>query len=66
MEKRGAAIVICERDCTAQKVYDTVNDMVNDPEGIAAMSASLRSVAVLDCAERICDMIEAFAAGKRS
>jgi hypothetical protein len=30
------------------------------------MSANLRGMAVLDCAERICDMIEDLAAGKQA
>ena len=66
LEKRGAAIVICERDCTVQKLYDTVKDLVEDREHLTSMSASLRDMAVLDCAERICGMIETLAARKRA
>ena len=66
LEKRGAAIVICESDCTARGVYDTVRRLLADREECSRMSANLRSMAVLDSAEQICDRIEALAAGKQA
>ena len=66
MEKRGAAIVILEDRCDAQSVFDLLTQLLADRQRLSDMSANLRGMAVLDCAERICDMIEDLAAGKQA
>ena len=66
LEKRGAAIVVCEPDCTAQGIYSALTEMLHDRQRCADMSVALRNMAVLDCAERMCDMIEDLAAGYRA
>ena len=65
LEKSGAAIVVCEPDCTAQGMYDTLKALLGDRQRCTDMSVALRNMAVLDCAERMCDMIEDLAAGYR-
>ena len=64
LEKRGAAVVICEPDCSDRVLYDTLSALLADTERCSRMSGALRSMAVLDCAERICNMIEEFTAEK--
>jgi UDP-N-acetylglucosamine--N-acetylmuramyl-(pentapeptide) pyrophosphoryl-undecaprenol N-acetylglucosamine transferase len=66
LEKRGAAILVLEPECTAQGIYTTLTDLLSDRQRCSQMSMNLRSMAVLDCAERICDMIDSLAAGKQA
>ncbi len=61
LESRGAAIVLLERECTPEKLYATVKALLADEDRCKEMSRALRSVVVLDAAERICDMIEELA-----
>ncbi len=58
LEQRGAAIVLLEEDCTPQKLYDAVSQLLADTGRCKEMSAALRSMVVLDAAERICDIME--------
>jgi UDP-N-acetylglucosamine--N-acetylmuramyl-(pentapeptide) pyrophosphoryl-undecaprenol N-acetylglucosamine transferase len=57
-EKRGAAIVICEPDCTGEVMFRTLTELLADDQRCSDMSVALRNMAVLDCAEQICDKIE--------
>lgn len=58
LEGRGAAIVMPESQCTARKIYDTIVELLKDSDRRGRMSAALRSMAVLDSAEQICDIVE--------
>ena len=58
LESRGAAVVLTEQECTAEKLYETVEALVRSPERCRQMSVALRNMVVLDSADRICDMIE--------
>lgn len=58
LEERGAAVLMPESECTAQKMYSTIMELLSNPERCSRMSASLRGMAVLDSAEKICDIIE--------
>jgi UDP-N-acetylglucosamine--N-acetylmuramyl-(pentapeptide) pyrophosphoryl-undecaprenol N-acetylglucosamine transferase len=55
---RGGAILLPEGENMGQKLYDTVTELLNDPERRSAMSAALRKAVVLDCAQLMCGMIE--------
>lgn len=57
LERRGAAIVVKEADCTGKSLYETAKLLVNDPERCAKMRSALRSLAVVDSAGRICDTV---------
>ena len=57
LERRGAAIVVKEADCTGKGLYETAKSLVNDPERCAKMRSALRSLAVVDSAGRICDTV---------
>jgi UDP-N-acetylglucosamine:LPS N-acetylglucosamine transferase len=41
-----------------QKLYDTVTQLLADADRQNRMSAALKSMVVLDSAERICDIIQ--------
>lgn len=58
LEGRGAAILMPESECTAQKMYDTITELLNDQSRRQQMSKALRSVAVVDSAEKICDIVQ--------
>lgn len=59
LESRGAAVLMPESECTAQKMYDTIMVLLNDQSRRQQMSQALRSMAVFDSAEKICDIVEA-------
>ena len=58
LAQRGGAIMLPEQENMGQKIYDTVTELLADPERLSQMSVTLRQSVVLDSAERICDMIE--------
>lgn len=58
LEARQGAVVILEKDCTPQKLYDTIMELLNDPERREQMGRNLREMVRLDSTERICDIIE--------
>ncbi len=58
LEQSGGAVVILEKDCTAQKVYAEVSAIVNDPNRCSKMQKALHSVVVPDSAERVCSIME--------
>ena len=58
IEARGGAVVVLEKDCTAQLLYDTVAQILSDKARYDAMSTALKGAVVLDSAQRICDIIE--------
>ncbi len=59
LEKRGAAVVLLEEDCTPQVLYDTVKTLLADHDRRKEMSKALRSMVVPDAAEKICDILQA-------
>ena len=59
--QRGGAVVMLEKDCTAQAVYDTVKNILSDPQRMDAMREALLASCVLDSAERICAIVEELA-----
>jgi len=59
---RGGAVLLLEKDCTAQRLYEEVKAILADQQRQRQMSAALRSACVLDSAERICDIIQELAA----
>ncbi|MDR2687698.1 MAG: undecaprenyldiphospho-muramoylpentapeptide beta-N-acetylglucosaminyltransferase [Oscillospiraceae bacterium] len=50
---RGAAIVIEEKDLTAQLLAKTVKELLNDPARLQAMGETSKAMAVTDANERI-------------
>jgi UDP-N-acetylglucosamine--N-acetylmuramyl-(pentapeptide) pyrophosphoryl-undecaprenol N-acetylglucosamine transferase len=58
LAQRGGAVMLPEQENMGQKIYDTVTELLADPERLAQMSVTLRQTVVLDSAERICDLIQ--------
>lgn len=59
LEARGGAVVIVEKECTAEKVYAQVKELLADDPRRAQMGRTLRELVRLDSTERICDIAEA-------
>ena len=57
LSDNGAAMLILEKDCTAQALMDAITSMLGDKEGQEKMTAALQRLCVPDSAERLCDVI---------
>jgi UDP-N-acetylglucosamine--N-acetylmuramyl-(pentapeptide) pyrophosphoryl-undecaprenol N-acetylglucosamine transferase len=55
---RGGAVLLLEKDCTAQTLYDTVKALLADQKRRDTMSIVLRHDVILDSAERICNILD--------
>ena len=55
---RGGAILLLEKDCTAQTLYLQIKSLLKDTASRDAMVAALQQNVILDSAERICDILE--------
>ena len=57
MESRGGCVLLLERECTAQRLYEEVNALLNDSARRSAMRRALMESSMPDSADRICDII---------
>ena len=64
MESQGGAVVILEKDCTAAHVYDTIQEILSDPQRAKQMRGALQGMTVPDSAEQICKIMEELIAKK--
>lgn len=58
LEARKGAVVLLEKDCTAQALYSQIQSLLADPQRRAKMGRNLHEMVTLDSTERICDIIE--------
>ena len=58
LEQGGGAVVVLEKDCSAEKMYALLKQLLSDEEKLAQMSHNLRKMVRLDSTERICDIAE--------
>ena len=58
LEVQGGAVVVLEKDCTAQRLFDEIIALTEDKARYAAMEKALYSMAVPDSAERLCAVME--------
>ena len=64
MVERGAAVMIKQDDCTAQRLMQEVERLLTDTQAYNDMRKSLQEMAIPDCAERMCRIMEDLAKGK--
>ena len=64
LEKRGAAVVVREKDCDGDSLYETARALLSDPERLREMRLAARRLAAVDAAEQILQVIRELAAGK--
>jgi UDP-N-acetylglucosamine--N-acetylmuramyl-(pentapeptide) pyrophosphoryl-undecaprenol N-acetylglucosamine transferase len=58
LERAGAAVVITERELTAERLAGTITAMVADPERTRRMGSSARALARPEATKSIVDLIE--------
>ena len=58
MEKPGGAVVVLEKECTAQRIFEEIKAIVEDSGRSDAMAKALHSMVVPDSAERVCGIME--------
>ena len=58
MSDKDGAVLILEKDCTAQKLMDEITGILNNKERSSAMRKALLEMSVPDCAERLCAIME--------
>lgn len=63
LERGGGAVVVLEKDCTAQKIYDEIKAITGDKARQAQMEKALFQMVVPDSAERVCAVMEQIAKG---
>jgi UDP-N-acetylglucosamine--N-acetylmuramyl-(pentapeptide) pyrophosphoryl-undecaprenol N-acetylglucosamine transferase len=61
LEAGGGAVVLLESECTADRVYQQIKDMLGDSRKCEEMSKNLRNMAVSDSTDRICRIAEKLA-----
>ena len=58
LSDNGGAVLVLEKECTPEGIYQTVKELLEDREKAESMASALRSMAVPDSAEKICAVIE--------
>ena len=58
LEEKGAAVVVLERDCTAEGILKAVDRLLQDKKQYSTMSKALQTMSVPDSAERLCRIME--------
>ena len=58
LEAGGGAVVVLEKECTPEKMYALVKELLGDEGRRAEMSRKLHEMVRLDSTERICDIVE--------
>ena len=58
---RGAAVMVLQKDCTAQRLMEEINGLLGDRERYSNMCKALQEMAIPDCAERVCRIMEQLA-----
>ena len=60
----GAAVLVLEKDCTAQKLMEEIQNLLHDKARSSTMTKALQKMAVPDSAQKVCDIMEALARSK--
>ena len=61
LESAGGALVVLEKDCTPERLYQQVRALMADANRRSQMGQALRGLVKTDSAERICDIAEELA-----
>ena len=57
LQAAGGAIMILEKDCTGESLYETVSSLLDDKNKLTEMSGAMKSLSVNDAAENIVKML---------
>ena len=58
LSDRGAAVLVLEKDCTAEKMYEEITALLADPSRREEMKHTLQEMVRIDSTERICNIVE--------
>ena len=58
LEEGGGAVVVLEKDCTPEKMYAQIKELLADEVRREEMSRKLHGMVRLDSTEQICDIVE--------
>ncbi len=58
LSDRGGAVLLPEKDCTPQAIYDEIHSILADDSRRAVMRTALRQGVILDSVEKICDIMD--------
>ena len=58
LEEGGGAVVVLEKDCSSEKMYELIRDLLADEARREEMSRKLHTMVHLNSTERICDIVE--------
>ena len=58
LENGGGAIVVLEKDCTPEKIYGLVTELLADENRRKEMGRKLQKMVQLDSTEQICNIVE--------
>ena len=58
LSDRDAAVLVLEKDCTPEKIYEEIKGLLADHDRRKAMKDTLHTLVRLDSTERICDIVE--------
>ena len=61
LEEKGGAVVVLEAECTEKRLMDEISALLADREKYTAMGKALQNIVIPDCADRVCDVVEALA-----
>lgn len=63
MAEAGAAVMVPDADCSSERVATVLDALLSDPARLERMSRAARSLARLDAAARLADLVEEAARG---
>lgn len=58
LERQGGAVVILEKECTPERLYREITELLADKKRYDAMRGALYAMSVPDSAERLCAVME--------
>ena len=58
LAQREGAVMIPEKDCTAELLYDQIKTLLADSDRRKKMICRLQEMVRMDSTERICDILE--------
>lgn len=57
LSDKGAAVLIIEKECTAQRIMEEITELLSNTEKYRKMEIALKKHCIPDCAQRLCDII---------
>ncbi|MBO5837794.1 MAG: undecaprenyldiphospho-muramoylpentapeptide beta-N-acetylglucosaminyltransferase [Oscillospiraceae bacterium] len=64
LSDNGAAVLVLEKDCTAQLLMTEITALLQDHERNSQMRKALQKICVVDSAQKLCDIIKQLASSR--